>query len=867
MKSKALAALAFCLMFMVFISPARAAGPAVLSVEISPENPEVWDDLTCMAEFWDGDSDLEEARFKWYRNTVLIRTVYKSLSGSWDTEHDTLSKSLTKEGDQIRCRVDVRDSEVNSDYEDITVHVQETSQNNPPVIQGIPDQTTEIGEGVVVDLWDYAYDIEDSDTELDFSLDYAGNSNIIECMITGDRNVWCDEAKQLGESALTVRVTDTGGAWDTDTFVIRVAGECPFCDNKPPEIESIDIDPSHPDDRDDITCGVHVEDEDGNLDSVEFRWYVDGDLERTRIRDVSGYSDAAEDTLDSYETDEGDEVECRATVEDKDGKEDHASISVEVEENGGDCRIEVYDLDVEDEEDITFRIRNRGDDDVEVEYKIYVDDDRVEHDEIDIDEEDSERIEFKYDDFEGGEEYEIRVWAEADCGDTDEEEVTYTILDGEDCRISIYDLDVEGDEDITFRIRNRGDDDVEVEYRIYVDGRKVEEDDIDIDEGDSERIRYEYDDFEEGETYKIRVRAEADCGDTDEETETIIIGEDCDPGYLNIYRCYGNWLQKRYRTYDCDLVWKNWQYCSQGCSGSRCIGVPGPGPSPGCSLTMENLEYSQTVAPGHTGFVRATVRNTGSYTEDFRMEFYLDGTYLGRKVFTLGPGSAVTRIWNFAVFDGGKHTIRASVSSDCGASDSREVIVYAGAVPGPVPSVCNYNQVCEPGETWQTCPYDCPKPGPEPAPTEVEIRPASMDVNLYKSKVISINIHSYVKQDFTISVEGVPQGWLNYKQTVNVEGDRTSYVFISPKETGSYTLVVRVVAVTEGLTFTKGVDVFVAQADSHGAQPGDGITGALVAIASNIYTIILIIVIAAALLAWFGIRRLKSEDEATFEKR
>jgi len=768
MKSKALAALAFCLMFMVFVSPARAAGPTAVSVEIEPVSPEVWDDLTCAAEVSDSDGDLDGIQFRWYRNTVMIRYVNKYVSGSSDIETDVLDYEFTREGDQIRCNVDVWDIEENHDYDDVTVQVHKTSQNNPPVIQGIPDQTTEIGEGVIVDLWDYAYDIEDSDGELDFSLDAAGNSDITECWITDDRYVWCDDARQLGESALTVRVTDTRGAWDTDTFVIRVTGYCPWCDNEPPEIESIGIDPTHPDDRDDMTCEVHVEDEDGNLDSVEFRWYVDGNLERTRIRDVSGYSDAAEDTLDSSETDGGDEVECRATVEDDDGEEDEALATVEVEENGGDCRIEIYDLDIED------------------------------------------------------------------------------------------------DEDITFGIRNRGDYDVEVEYRIYVDGDRVERDDIDIDEGDSERIEFRYYDFEEGETYKIRVRAEADCGDTDEETETIIIGEDCNPGYLNIYKCYGNWLQKRYRTSDCDLVWKNWQYCSQGCSGGQCIGVPGPGPSPGCSLSLENMEYSQTVAPGETGFVKATVRNTGSYTEDFRVEFHLDGTYLGRKVFTLGPGSAVTRTWNFVVFEKGKHTIGVSVSSDCGASGSREGVINAAA---PVTTACNYNGVCELGESWQNCPYDCPEPGPEPGPTDVEIQPSSMDVNLYKSKVVSINIHSHVKQDFTISIDGVPQDWLDYKQTMNVEGDRTSYIFINPKETGSYTLAVKVVAAAEELTFTKDVDVFIAQADSPGAQPLDGLTGSLITIATSIYTVIVIIIIAAALVAWFGIRHLKTDDEVTFEKR
>jgi hypothetical protein len=749
------------------IEEVPGSSPEVDSLGISPTDPEDWDDLTCSVEVSDIDGDLEEVRFRWYRNTVVIRTVYRSVSGYSDVENDVLGSSATKEGDQIVCRADVRDEEENSDYDDVYVYVQETSANNPPVLQGIPDQTTEIGEGAEVDLWDYTYDVEDSDSELDFTLDSQSNTGVISCWISGDRYVLCDDAEQLGQSALTVRVTDTGSAWDTDTFVIRVTGDCPYCENEPPEIESIDIDPDDPEDDDDITCEVHVEDEDGNLDFVEFRWYVDGDLERTRTRDVSGYSDTAEDTLDSSYTDEGDEVECRATVEDDEGEEDQESESVEVEENGDKCRIDIYDLEVEDEEDIVFRIINRGDDDEEVRYKIYVDGDKVEDDEIDIDEDDSERIRFEYDDFDEGEEYEIRIWARADCGDTDEEEVTYVILG------------------------------------------------------------------------------------------------DCDPEWLDSYRCSGNWLQRKYKEPDCDLVWKNWQYCSQGCSGSRCIGIPGP--VSGCSLNIDNFDYSKTVSPGGTGFVSATVRNTGSYTEEFSTDFYLDGTYLGSKRFTLSPGQSAKKLWNFNVYGTGSRTVGITVYSECGASDSREGAINVGA--GPSPGVCNYNQVCEAGESWYSCPYDCPKPGPEPGPTQVDIGPGSLDIILYKSKVISIDISSSQRQDFGISVEGVPQDWLSYEQTVEAEGERTAYVFINPKERGKYTLVVRVEALTEGLTFTEGVDVFVAQAEKPAAWPGDSVTGALIEVACNIYTIVIIIIIAAALVAWFGTRRLKSEEETTFDKR
>ncbi len=720
MEKGILGMVAFCLMAVAMLSPAVSAMAEIDHVTISPTYPDAWDDMTCNAHVSEIHGSLESIRFTWFRNGVGVREYTRTIHGSYASETDTLDSFFTREGDEISCRVDVWDECDNKDTEIVSVHVREASQNNPPVIEGIPDQMGETGEIIEINLWDYASDAEDSDSELEFTIDVQPNHDIVECHIYNDRYLNCGPARQLGQTAVTLRVTDTRGAWDTDTFVICIRGDCPSCSNEPPEIGSIDIEPNHPDEDDDIECEVTVEDNDGNLEKVEFRWYVDGDLERTRTRDVSGHSDTVSDILYSGKTSEGDEVKCRATVEDTDGETETRSAYVEVEDDDF-CRIDIYDLEVEDQEDIRFRIRNRGDQDTEVEYRIYVNGDRVEEDDVYIDEGESERISFEYDDFDEDEDYEIRVWARADCGDTDEEEVEYDILG--DCSIHIFNLRVRNGEQISFDIVNGGNDDEYVEYRIYINGFRVEEDDIEVDEGDTETIYYIYDDFSEGQEYEIRAYVHAECGRSD----------------------------------------------------SRRV---------------------------------------------FYRPFVDDGDQ-----------------------DGG----------DSDGGDSGQ-------------AVCNYNLICEAGESWGTCPYDCPAPEPEPAPTSVKITPTDIDVNRYKSKVVTIEIESRISQDFSIAVLGVPQEWLDYDREVHADGKSFAYVFVNPRELGEHQFVVRVAAQEEGLEFAEGINLFVARQDDAPAQ-GDGITGAIWGVFSNIYAIIILIIIASIVLLYVAVNYLGPEEEITFRYR
>ncbi|MEM5836673.1 MAG: hypothetical protein QW058_02910 [Candidatus Aenigmatarchaeota archaeon] len=45
----------------------------------------------------------------------------------------------------------------------------------------------------------------------------------------------------------------------------------------------------------------------------------------------------------------------------------------------------------------------------------------------------------------------------------------------------------------------------------------------------------------------------------------------CPQTYLDEFRCYGNWVQRKYLYSDCSTTWVNWEYCSYGCSNAACI--------------------------------------------------------------------------------------------------------------------------------------------------------------------------------------------------------------------------------------------------------------------------------------------------------
>ena len=100
-----------------------------------------------------------------------------------------------------------------------------TTVNTPPTLSGLPDQALAPGQSKngAIDLWAYAFDAEDADTDLTFTIT---NSPPPTVGVTIGSNRYIDinpTGSFTGTFPVVVEVMDTGGLTDTDSFNITFA--------------------------------------------------------------------------------------------------------------------------------------------------------------------------------------------------------------------------------------------------------------------------------------------------------------------------------------------------------------------------------------------------------------------------------------------------------------------------------------------------------------------------------------------------------------------------------------------------------------------------------------------------------------------
>ncbi len=98
----------------------------------------------------------------------------------------------------------------------------------PPTLSGLPDQMFDHSTGPpsTIDLWAYASDAETPVSGLTYALEGTPPTGA-GVSLDGNRYVHVDPSTSwCGWTGVTVRVTDPGGLWDSDTFRVAVTWSC-----------------------------------------------------------------------------------------------------------------------------------------------------------------------------------------------------------------------------------------------------------------------------------------------------------------------------------------------------------------------------------------------------------------------------------------------------------------------------------------------------------------------------------------------------------------------------------------------------------------------------------------------------------------
>ncbi|MFH1392011.1 MAG: hypothetical protein ABIH20_06885, partial [Candidatus Diapherotrites archaeon] len=435
--------------------------------------------------------------------------------------------------------VEVEDTDGATDLDSFTVSV--ISSNDRPNLSGIPDVKVDENDGFqnnIIDLFDYSYDNQDSDSELDFVITNQTNSGLIDCFIDSDRYVDCDAPNndQTGTNTITVRVRDTDGSTDTDTFRVIVieldTNEDPILSGIPDvEVNEndgvqnniIDLFP-YASDNEDTDSELNFEivnqtDPDLIFCEIDQDRYIDCDPPRT--------NDTGTNTITVEVTDRDgatDQDTFRVIVKDNGngGSNDAPRISglpdLEIEENSGQRNnlvdLHSYAFDSEDSDsELDFRISNQSNTSL-----IYCTIDQDRYFECEAPRNDytgTSTITIEVEDTDGATDsdtFTIEVTAQNSGVCSDIDIVTRTIF-----------IDEDDTETIRFDIINRGDDDFRVfdadvdvtNNSTYLDARDLDFDTL-IRENDEGEIEIRLDSSsvssDKEATVKVRIRGEFDNG-------------------------------------------------------------------------------------------------------------------------------------------------------------------------------------------------------------------------------------------------------------------------------------------------------------------------------------------------------------------
>ncbi|MBI4173653.1 MAG: hypothetical protein HY519_02945 [Candidatus Aenigmarchaeota archaeon] len=246
-----------------------------------------------------------------------------------------------------------------------------------------------------------------------------------------------------------------------------------------------------------------------------------------------------------------------------------------------------------------------------------------------------------------------------------------------------------------------------------------------------------------------------------------------------------------------------------------------------CGIEITGIDYSKTLLDGQRGFATAYARNTGDNGTNVTLDFDYAGQGVVRHI-NLAPLEEGMAGFKF-VANAGLGRIDIVARSSCGA---------------------RFNAVAEVealGRSIPIYPWKMTATAAGQA-TVVAVNPDSFDLAYGDGKAIAVSISTARAQHFSITVNGLPDGWADFDGRVYVSGNKDVLIYAVPKAQGRYSFTVTVRAEAEGLTFTKTVAMFVAPPQPPPA-PGLGTLERLWRLVSGLWSQALIIIIAIIMLA------------------
>jgi len=141
-----------------------------------------------------------------------------------------------------------------------------------------------------------------------------------------------------------------------------------------------------------------------------------------------------------------------------------------------------------------------------------------------------------------------------------------------------------------------------------------------------------------------------------------VYGDSCEAKYLDAYNCNGNYRQRLYQDASCNLVWKNLEYCSLGCSAGSCTAPKT------CDVQINNINIVNDK-------INFDLKNNGNSDTRIYYTIYVNSYKVVNNVIDIAKGESL-RIHRDYNFKYGDNKVKIEAWASCGDVEGEIVNHY-----------------------------------------------------------------------------------------------------------------------------------------------------------------------------------------------